>query len=105
MEDACKHLARCRGGRSCLGPACWRVDADGADNWSTCRPLFHNSQGTFTVGSFGFTAAAAGRAELIYFLAVVLTVLATVVLDRRAWRKAPRSATAVGRFPLGMRPM
>jgi membrane protease YdiL (CAAX protease family) len=67
--------------------------------------LFHNSQGTFTVGSFGFTAANAGRAELIYFLVVVLAVLATVVLDRRAWRKAPRSATAVGRFPLGMRPM
>ena len=67
--------------------------------------LFHNSQGTFTVGSFGFSAAAAGRAELIYFLVVVLAVLATVVLDRRAWRKAPRSATAVGRFPLGMRPM
>jgi membrane protease YdiL (CAAX protease family) len=67
--------------------------------------LFHNSQGTFTVGSFGFAAADAGRAELIYFLAVVLAVLATVVLDRQAWRKAPRSATAVGRFPLGMRPM
>ncbi|MFC9351442.1 CPBP family intramembrane glutamic endopeptidase [Arthrobacter sp. NPDC057013] len=66
--------------------------------------LFHNSQGTFTVGSFGFAAAAAGRAELIYFLAVVLAVLATVVLDRRAWRKAPRSATAVGRFPFRMRP-
>ena len=67
--------------------------------------LFHNSQGTFTVGSFGFSTAAAGRAELIYFLVVVLAVLATVVLDRQAWRKAPRSATAVGRFPLGMRPM
>jgi membrane protease YdiL (CAAX protease family) len=65
--------------------------------------LFHNSQGTFTVGAFGFTAADAGRAELIYFLAVVLAVLATVVLDRQAWRKAPRSATAVGRFPLRMR--
>jgi membrane protease YdiL (CAAX protease family) len=61
--------------------------------------LFHNSQGTFTVGSFGFAAADAGRAELIYFLAVVLAVLATVVLDRQAWRKASRSATAVGRFP------
>ncbi|MET3935754.1 hypothetical protein [Arthrobacter sp. OAP107] len=65
--------------------------------------LFHNSQGTVTVGAFGFAAADAGRAELIYFLAVVLAVLATVVLDRRAWRKAPRSATAVGRFALRMR--
>ena len=67
--------------------------------------LFHNSQGTFTMGSFGFTAADAGRAELIYFLVVVLAVLATMVLDRQAWRRAPRSATAVGRFPLEMRPM
>ncbi|WP_307025763.1 CPBP family intramembrane glutamic endopeptidase [Arthrobacter globiformis] len=67
--------------------------------------LFHNSQGTFTVGSFGFAAAAAGRAELIYFFVVVLAVLATVVLDRKAWRKAPRSATAVRRFPLGLRLM
>ena len=40
--------------------------------------LFHNSQGTFTVASFGFAAAEAGRAELIYFLVVVLAVLATV---------------------------
>jgi membrane protease YdiL (CAAX protease family) len=62
--------------------------------------LFHNSQGTFTVGSFGFAAADAGRAELIYFVVVVLAVLATVTLDRRAWRKAPRPATAVGRFSL-----
>lgn len=67
--------------------------------------LFHNSQGTFTVASFGFAAAEAGRAELIYFLVVVLAVLATVLLDRRTWRKAPRSATAVGRFRLGMRPI
>ena len=62
--------------------------------------LFHNSQGTFTVGSFGFAAADAGRAELIYFAVVVLAVLATMTLDRRAWRKAPRPATAVGRFSL-----
>jgi membrane protease YdiL (CAAX protease family) len=67
--------------------------------------LFHNSQGTFTVGSFGFTGADAGRAELIYFVMVLLAVLATVLLDRGAWRKAPRSATAVGRFSLRMRPM
>jgi uncharacterized protein len=66
--------------------------------------LFHNSQGTLTVGSFGFAAAGAGRAELIYFLAVVLAVLATVVLDLRTWRRVPRSATAVGRFPLRVHP-
>ncbi|WP_104138686.1 CPBP family intramembrane glutamic endopeptidase [Arthrobacter sp. ZGTC131] len=52
--------------------------------------LFHTSQGTFTVGSFGFTGADAGRAELIYFVVVVLAVLATVLFDREAWRKAPR---------------
>lgn len=57
--------------------------------------LFHNSQGTFTVGSFGFTGADASRAELIYFAAVVIAVLATVVLDRRTWRPAPRAATDV----------
>jgi membrane protease YdiL (CAAX protease family) len=62
--------------------------------------LFHNSQGTLTVGSFGFTGADAGRAELIYFVVVVLAVLATMTLDRGAWRKAPRPATAVGRFSL-----
>lgn len=67
--------------------------------------LFHNAQGTFTVGSFGFTGADAGRAELTYFFVVILTVLATVLFDREAWRKAPRSATAVGRFSLRMRPM
>ncbi len=52
------------------------------------------------MGSFGFTGADAGRAELIYFVVVVLAVLATMTLDRRAWRKAPRPATAVGRFSL-----
>ncbi|MCO4238903.1 CPBP family intramembrane metalloprotease [Pseudarthrobacter sp. MDT3-28] len=66
--------------------------------------LFHNSQGTFTMGSFGFTGAGADRAELIYFGVVVLAVLATVALDRRAWRKAPRPATAVGRFSFRRRP-
>ena len=65
--------------------------------------LFHNSQGTFTMGSFGFTGSDAGRAELIYFVVVVLTVLATLALDRRAWRRAPRQATAVGRFPIHVR--
>lgn len=67
--------------------------------------LFHNSQGTFTIGSFGFTGAGAGSAELIYFVVVVLAVLATLALDRRAWRKAPRPATAVGRFSFRRRPM
>jgi membrane protease YdiL (CAAX protease family) len=54
--------------------------------------LFHISQGTFTVGSFGFSGAEADRAELIYFAVVVLAVLTTVVLDRGAWRAAPASA-------------
>jgi hypothetical protein len=66
--------------------------------------LFHNSQGTFAMGSFGFTGAEAARVELIYFVVVVLAVLATVVLDRGAWRKAPRRAAA-GAFPLRRRPM
>jgi membrane protease YdiL (CAAX protease family) len=54
--------------------------------------LCHNSQGTFTVGSFGFTGADAGRAELIYFAFVILAAVATVLLDRDAWRAAPASA-------------
>jgi membrane protease YdiL (CAAX protease family) len=54
--------------------------------------LFHDAQGTFTVGSFGFSGAEAARAELIYFAVVVLAVLTTVVLDRGAWRAAPASA-------------
>ena len=54
--------------------------------------LFHISQGTFTVGSFGFSGAEADRAELIYFAVVVLAVLTTVLLDRGAWRAAPASA-------------
>ncbi len=54
--------------------------------------LFHNAQGTFTVGSFGFSGAEADRAELIYFAVVVLAVLTTVFLDRSAWRAAPATA-------------
>lgn len=54
--------------------------------------LFHNSQGTYTVGSYGFTGAEAGRAELIYLGFVVLAVLATVLFDRDAWRTAPATA-------------
>lgn len=67
--------------------------------------LFHNSQGTFTMNSFGFTGADAARAELFYFVVVVLAVLATMALDRPAWRKAPSPATAVGGFFLRRRPM
>lgn len=47
--------------------------------------LFHNSQGTFTMGSFGFTGAAATRVELVYFMVVVLAVLGIIALDRQAW--------------------
>ena len=67
--------------------------------------LFHNSQGTFTMGSFGFTGTDAGRVELIYFVVVVLAVLGTIALDPQAWRKAPRAAKAGGAFPLRRRPL
>lgn len=66
--------------------------------------LFHNSQGTFTMGSFGFTGADAARVELVYFMVVVLAVLGTIALDRQAWQKAPRRATAVAAFPSGSVP-
>ncbi|WP_181037570.1 CPBP family intramembrane glutamic endopeptidase [Arthrobacter sp. ZGTC412] len=67
--------------------------------------LFHNSQGTFTMGSFGFTGADAVRVELVYFMVVVLAVLGTIALDRQAWQKAPRRATAVAAFSFGRLPL
>ncbi len=56
------------------------------------------------MGSFGFIGAEAFRVELI-FVVVVLAVLAAVALDRGAWRKAPRRATAVTAFSLRRRPL
>jgi membrane protease YdiL (CAAX protease family) len=61
--------------------------------------LFHNSQGTFTVGSYGFSGVDAGRAELLYFGFVVLAVLATVLVDRDGWRSAPASAVDTAELP------
>ena len=58
--------------------------------------LFHNSQGTFTVGSFGFSGADASRAELIYLVWLVVAALGTVLIDRSAWRTAPPSAVDAG---------
>jgi membrane protease YdiL (CAAX protease family) len=57
--------------------------------------LFHDSQGTFTVGSFGFSGADTGRAELIYLAVVLVTALATILLDRDAWRTAPTPAVGL----------
>ena len=58
--------------------------------------LFHNSQGTFTMGSYGFTGSDMTRAELIYFVVVTAAVLATILFDRPAWRSAPPEASDVG---------
>jgi membrane protease YdiL (CAAX protease family) len=58
--------------------------------------LFHNSQGTFTVGSYGFAGPDVLRAELIYFVVVAAAVLGTILFDRPAWRVAPKEATDVG---------
>ncbi|QCO97198.1 CPBP family intramembrane metalloprotease [Arthrobacter sp. 24S4-2] len=63
--------------------------------------LCHNSQGTFTVGSYGFAGPDAQRAELIYFVVVAAAVLGTFLFDRPAWRTAPKEATDVG--PLAVR--
>ncbi|WP_427133544.1 CPBP family intramembrane glutamic endopeptidase [Pseudarthrobacter sp. S9] len=57
--------------------------------------LFHNSQGTFTVGSFGFSRADLGRAELIYFVVLLVAASATIFLDREAWHPAPRPAVGL----------
>lgn len=59
--------------------------------------LFHSSQATFTVASFGFSGADSGRAELIYLGAVLVAALATILVDRDAWATAP--APAVGLRP------
>lgn len=57
--------------------------------------IFHASQGTFTVGSFGFSGADAARGELIYCAAVVVAALATILLDRSAWRPPAKPAVGV----------
>lgn len=58
---------------------------------------FHSSQATFTAGSFGFSGADTGRADLIYLGVVIAAALATVLLDCDAWQSAP--APAVGLRP------
>jgi membrane protease YdiL (CAAX protease family) len=63
--------------------------------------LFHNSQGTFTMGSYGFTGSDMARAELIYLLAVTAAVLVTILFDRQSWRSAPPEASDGG--PLTVR--
>ena len=57
--------------------------------------LFHDSQGTFTVASFGFAGADTARAELIYLGVLLVTALATILLDRDAWRPSPAPAVGV----------
>jgi uncharacterized protein len=54
--------------------------------------LFHASQGAFTFGMLGFTAADENRAAYVYFGVLLVTVAAVVGLDRAAWRRAPESA-------------
>jgi membrane protease YdiL (CAAX protease family) len=61
--------------------------------------LFHASQGAFTYGRLGYEGADLQRAERIYLCVVVLTVAATVVFDRSAWRVAPPTAVAAAREP------
>ena len=63
--------------------------------------LFHNSQGTFTMGSYGFTGTDVTRAEVIYLAVVSAAVLVTILFDRQAWRSAPPQASDVG--PLAVR--
>jgi membrane protease YdiL (CAAX protease family) len=50
--------------------------------------LFHASQGAFTYGMLGFTGADLRRADVAYLVVVVVAAVATVVLDRAAWRTA-----------------
>lgn len=63
--------------------------------------LFHISQGTFTVGSYGFTGPDVPRAELIFCVVVAAAALGTILFDRQAWRCAPPEASDVG--PLAVR--
>lgn len=57
--------------------------------------LFHSSQATFTVDSFGFSGTDTGRAELIYLGIVLAAALATILVDRDAWYEAPASAVGL----------
>ncbi len=62
--------------------------------------LFHASQGAFTFGMLGFSAADAQRAAFVYFGVLVVAVAAVVGLDRAAWRRAPASAVEEEPEPL-----
>ncbi len=54
--------------------------------------LFHNSQATVTLGTFGFSGPDLGRGELIYCAVLIVAAAATIVLDPDAWRISPQSA-------------
>jgi len=54
--------------------------------------LFHASQGAFTFGMLGFSAADEERAAFVYFGVLVVVVAVVVGLDRTVWRRAPESA-------------
>jgi membrane protease YdiL (CAAX protease family) len=62
--------------------------------------LFHVTQGTITVGTFGYTGADVDRMLWLGFAAWTAVAVAVVVLDRDAWRAAPPDAVC----PAAQRP-
>jgi membrane protease YdiL (CAAX protease family) len=54
--------------------------------------IFHAVEGSITFENFGFTGADSTRMEVWYTVVLCFAALCLLVLDRRAWRTAPRAA-------------
>jgi uncharacterized protein len=63
--------------------------------------LFHVTQGTITVGTFGFDGADVDRMLWLGFAAWTVVAIAVIALDRRAWRPTNRDAAGPTQRPAG----
>jgi membrane protease YdiL (CAAX protease family) len=62
--------------------------------------LFHVSQGSITFSDLGFAGADLSRMDALSAMVWAVIAIGVLVLDRRAWRRAPRLAT----YPVADRP-
>jgi uncharacterized protein len=69
---------------------CWLFNRSGGSVLLTM--LFHITQGTVTVGTFGYIGADVDRMLWLGFAGWTVVALAVVLLDRGAWRSTPRDA-------------
>lgn len=67
--------------------------------------LFHIVQGTITIGTFGYTGADLDRMLWLGFAGWTVIALATVLLDRAAWRPAPPDSVYPPGRPAPTRPL